>query len=86
MYENYLKRKQIEWKETVKEKKTKEKKSDIQSRLVIPAGTGGARPRARPGGPFSLGWYNQLGLHGAHQPRLADPGLKGRPLVPDWGS
>jgi hypothetical protein len=29
VYENYLKRKQIEWKETAKEKKNKTKKSNI---------------------------------------------------------
>jgi len=35
VYENYLKQKQIKRKETVKEKKTKQKKSDIQ--LEMPA-------------------------------------------------
>jgi hypothetical protein len=43
--------------------------------LFIPTRTRGAHPRARPGAPFSTGWYKQLGLNDPIQSRLADLGL-----------
>jgi uncharacterized protein (DUF927 family) len=53
VYENYLKRKQIEWKETTKEKK---KKNKTKKGYLVPVGyttrTGGGRPRARPVTPL----------------------------------
>ena len=47
--------------------------------------TGGARPWARPGGPFSPGWYKQPELNDPLSIPVGRPGTKGRafkPLVP----
>jgi hypothetical protein len=74
MYENYLKRKQIEWKEIAKEKKKKQKRVIFSQ----PTGSGGARPRGRPRGPFSPDWYKQPGLKGLHSIPVNRPGIKGR--------
>ena len=58
MYENYLKQKQIEWKETIKEKKTKEKKVIFSPGWLYQPGLKGPPGRARGRAPPVPGWYN----------------------------
>jgi predicted Zn-dependent protease len=52
VYDNYLKQKQIEWKEIAKQKKRKEKKRKEKKK----------EKRKRKKVIFSPGWYNQPGL------------------------
>jgi hypothetical protein len=71
VYENYLKRKQIEWKETAKEK---EKKKKTEKGIFSP------------GWLYNQDWrYKEPELKSPNQSRLTCPGLGGS-LVPDWQS
>jgi hypothetical protein len=78
VYENYLKRKQIEWKESAKEKKKKKK---TEKGIFSPGWLYNQDWRWPPEGlacdPFSPSWYKEPGLKSPNQSRLACSGLKG---------